>query len=69
MSLSFQTNVTSLVAENNLQVNSQFQANAITRLTCRYTSTPPVTMPRDSRSANGLRSQVAELTQGVLERQ
>jgi len=45
MSLSFQTNVTALTAENNLQVNSQFQSNTITQLTSATVSTTQATMP------------------------
>ena len=65
MSLSFQTNVTSLVAENNLQVNSQFQANTITQLTSGYRINSSGDDAAGLAVANGLRSQVAELTQGV----
>src|SRR5579863_7545729 len=65
MSLSFQTNVTSLVAENNLQVNSQFQANAITQLTSGYRINASGDDAAGLAVANGLRSQVAELVQGV----
>ncbi len=65
MSLSFQTNVTSLVAENNLLVNSQFQANTITQLTSGYRINSSGDDPAGLAVANGLRNQVAELTQGV----
>ena len=65
MSLSFQTNVTSLVAENNLLVNSQFQANTITQLTSGYRINSSGDDAAGLAVANGLRSQVAELTQGV----
>ena len=36
MSYSFQTNVTSLIAQENLRVNSQFQSQTITRLTSGF---------------------------------
>src|SRR5580704_2882317 len=65
MSLSFQTNVTSLVAENNLNVNSTSQANAITQLTSGYRINSSGDDAAGLAVANGLRSQVAELTQGV----
>ncbi len=65
MSLSFQTNVTSLVAENNLLVNSQFQANTITQLTSGYRINSSGDDPAGLAVANGLRNQIAELTEGV----
>src|SRR5271154_4039778 len=65
MSLSFQTNVTSLVAENNLLVNSQNQANAITQLTSGYRINSSGDDPAGLAVANGLRLQIAELTEGV----
>jgi len=63
--LSFQTNVTSLVAENNLLVNSQSQSNAITQLTSGYRINNSGDDPAGLAVANGLRSQIAELTEGV----
>ena len=65
MSLSFQTNVTSLVAENNLLINNQNQANAITQLTSGYRINNSGDDPAGLAVANGLRSQIAELTEGV----
>jgi flagellin len=65
MSLSFQTNVTSLVAENNLLVNSNFQANTITQLTSGYRINNSGDDAGGLAVANGLRNSVAELTQGV----
>src|SRR5579871_4904214 len=65
MSLSFQTNVTSLVAENNLEVNSQFQANTINQLTSGYRINSSGDDAAGLAVANGLRSSVSELTQGV----
>jgi flagellin len=65
MSLSFQTNVTSLVAENNLNVNSTAQANAITQLTSGYRINSSGDDAAGLAVANTLRSQIAELNQGV----
>ncbi|HEY4361259.1 MAG TPA: flagellin [Bryobacteraceae bacterium] len=65
MSLSFQTNVTSLVAENNLQVNSNFQAQTITRLTSGFRINSSGDDAAGLAVANGFRSTVAELQQGV----
>src|SRR5580704_13684444 len=65
MSLSFQTNVTSLVAEDNLEVNSQFQANTIGQLTSGYRINSSGDDAAGLAVANGLRSSVSELTQGV----
>ena len=36
MSITFQTNVASMIAENNLSTNSAFQTQTITRLTSGY---------------------------------
>ena len=65
MSLSFQTNVTSLVAENNLQVNSNFQAQTITRLTSGFRINSSGDDAAGLAVANGFRSTVAELQQGI----
>src|ERR1700686_2433353 len=65
MSLSFQTNVTSLVAENNLQVNSAFQANTITQLTSGFRINSSGDDAAGLAVANKLRSGIAELQQGV----
>jgi flagellin len=65
MSLSFQTNVTSLVAENNLEVNSTFQANTISQLTSGYRINSSGDDAAGLAVANGLRSSISELTQGV----
>jgi len=63
--LSFQTNVTSLVAENNLQVNSQAQSKAITQLTSGYRINSSGDDAAGLAVANSLRSGIAELQQGV----
>jgi flagellin len=65
MSLSIQTNVTSLVAENNLQVNSAFQANTITQLTSGFRINSSGDDAAGLAVANKLRSGIAELQQGV----
>src|SRR5580698_7696513 len=65
MSLSFQTNVTALVAENNLLINSQNQSNAITQLTSGYRINNSGDDPAGLAVANGLRSQISELNEGV----
>jgi flagellin len=65
MSFSFQTNVTSLVAENNLNVNSTNQATAITQLTSGYRINSSGDDAAGLAVANTLRSQIAELNQGV----
>ena len=65
MSLSFQTNVTALTAEHNLQVNSQFQAATITRLTSGFRINSSADDAAGLAVANGLRSSISELTQGV----
>jgi flagellin len=65
MSLTFQTNVTSLVAENNLLVNSQFQAKTITQLTSGYRINNSGDDAGGLAVANGLRNSVAGLTEGV----
>src|SRR6266853_2856655 len=65
MSLSFQTNVTALTAESNLQVNSNFQSQTITRLTSGFRINSSGDDAAGLAVANGLRSTVSELTQGV----
>jgi flagellin len=65
MSLSFQTNVTALTAETNLQVNSDFQSQTITRLTSGFRINSSGDDAAGLAVANGLRSTVSELTQGV----
>jgi len=65
MSLSFQTNVTALTAETNLQVNSNFQSQTITRLTSGFRINSSGDDAAGLAVANGLRSSISELTQGV----
>lgn len=64
--LSIQTNVTSLVAEQNLSVNNAFQSKTIQRLTSGYRINSSGDDAAGLAVANGFRSQVAELTQGVM---
>lgn len=65
MSYSFQTNVTSLVAESNLSQIQQFQSKTVTRLTSGYRINSSADDAAGLAIANGLRSGVVELTQGV----
>jgi flagellin len=65
MSLSFQTNVTSLVAENNLEVNQNFQNATITQLTSGYRINDSGDDAAGLVVANQFRNQVASLTEGV----
>ena len=65
MSLSFQTNVTALTAETNLQVNSNFQSQTITGLTSGFRINSSGDDAAGLAVANGLRGTVSELTQGV----
>jgi flagellin len=63
--LSIQTNVNSMVAQENLRVNNQFQANTITRLTSGYRINSSADDAAGLGVANKYRSDVAELMQGV----
>jgi flagellin len=65
MSYSFQTNVTSLLAQQNLRVNSQFQSQTITRLTSGFRINSSADDAAGLAVANKFRSDVAELQQGV----
>jgi flagellin len=65
MALSFQTNVTSLVAENNLLVNQNFEDSTITQLTSGYRINSSGDDAAGLAVANGFRSSISELTQGV----
>lgn len=65
MSLSFQTNVTSLVAQQNLQVNTNSLDNAITQLTSGYRINSSGDDAAGLAIANGFRANVTELQQGV----
>ncbi|HEV2444874.1 MAG TPA: flagellin, partial [Candidatus Sulfopaludibacter sp.] len=63
--LSIQTNVNSLVAQQNLSVNSQFQSKTIQRLTSGYRINSSADDAAGLAVANKFRSDVTELTQGV----
>src|SRR5450755_2841644 len=66
MSLSFQTNVASLIAQNNIRANSAFQANTITQLSSGYRINSSADDAAGLAVANKYRGDTAELTQGVL---
>src|SRR5258708_5379886 len=65
MSYSIQTNVTSLVAEQNLRVNGHFQSQTITRLTSGYRINSAGDDAGGLAVANKFRSDISELQQGV----
>src|SRR5258708_38440476 len=65
MSYSIQTNVTSLVAEQNLRVNGHFQSQTITRLTSGYRINSAGDDAAGRAVANKFRSDITELQQGV----
>src|SRR4029079_2957746 len=64
MSYSFQTNVTSLVAQQNLRVNGNFQSLTITRLTSGYRINSSGDDAAGLAIANNTRTYGAELAQG-----
>jgi flagellin len=63
--LSIQTNVNSMVAQENLRVNSNFQGQTITRLTSGYRINSSADDAAGLGVANKYRSDVTELMQGV----
>ena len=65
MSFSIQTNVNSLIAQENLRVNSNFQSQTIQQLTSGYRINSSGDDPAGLAIANSYRSSVAEVTQGV----
>src|SRR5580698_5146294 len=65
MSLSFQTNITSLEAQNSLQINTNSLDNAIQQLTSGYRINKSGDDAAGLAVANGLRSNITELQQGV----
>ena len=65
MAFSIQTNVNSLVAQENLRVNSNFQSQTIQRLTSGYRINSSGDDAAGLAIANKFRSDTAELTQGV----
>ena len=65
MAFSIQTNVNSLIAQENLRVNSNFQSQTIQRLTSGYRINSSGDDAAGLAVANKFRSDTAELTQGV----
>ena len=66
MSISLQTNYASLVAQENLNINNNFQTQTIEALTSGYRINSSGDDPAGLAIANQFRSSVAELTQGVI---
>jgi flagellin len=66
MSISFQTNLASMIAQNNLNANNQFQTQTITQLTSGYRINSSGDDAAGLAVANQYRSNIAELNQGVL---
>jgi flagellin len=66
MSLSIQTNVASLVAQNNIRVNTNFQNDTITQLSSGYRINSSADDAAGLAVANQYRGDTAELNQGVL---
>jgi flagellin len=64
--ISIQTNIDSLLAQQNLSVNNQFQSNTIQQLTSGYRINSSADDAAGLSVANGYRNQIAELNQGVL---
>jgi flagellin len=64
--LSIQTNVDSLIAQQNLNINNQFQSNTIQQLTSGYRINSAGDDAAGLAVANQYRDQIAELNQGVL---
>src|SRR3954452_18161535 len=69
MGISIQTNVASLVAQNNIRVNSNFQANTISQLSSGFRINSSADDAAGLAVANKYRGDIAELTQGVLNAQ
>jgi flagellin len=66
MSITFQTNIASMIAATNLNSNNNFQTQTITRLTSGYRINNSGDDAAGLAVANQFRSNIAELTQGVL---
>src|ERR1039458_3532822 len=66
MSISFQTNVASMIAAVNLNKNNSFQTQTITRLTSGFRINNSGDDAAGLAVANQYRSNVAELNQGIL---
>lgn len=65
MAISIQTNVSSLIAQNNLRLNTNFQGKTIQALTSGYRINSSGDDAAGLAVANTLRGRTAELTQGV----
>jgi flagellin len=65
MAVSIQTNVNSIVAQENLRVNGEFQSRTIQRLTSGFRINSSGDDAAGLAVANKFRSDIAELTQGV----
>src|SRR5579864_302893 len=65
MGISLQTNIASLIAQNNLSMNTQFQTKTITALTSGYRINSSADDAAGLAVANQYRSEVSQLTQGV----
>jgi flagellin len=63
--ISIQTNVDSLIAQQNLGLDNQFQSNTIQQLTSGYRINKSGDDAAGLAVANGINSQIAQLTQGV----
>jgi flagellin len=66
MSISFQTNYASLVAQENLATNNNLQTSTIEALTSGYRINNSGDDPAGLAVANQFRSSVAQLTQGII---
>src|ERR1700676_3854641 len=66
MGISIQTNVTSLLAQQNLRINTAFQNNTIQQLTSGYRINSSGDDAAGLAVANQYRSNIEELNQGVL---
>jgi flagellin len=64
--ISLQTNVTSLFAQEQLNINGNFESNTIEQLTSGYRINNSGDDAAGLAVANGLQAQVAELQQGVI---
>src|SRR4051794_36273683 len=65
MSISIQTNVNAMVAQENLRANTEFQSRTIGRLTSGYRINSSSDDAAGLAIANKFRADTAELTQGV----
>ncbi len=66
MSVSIQTNINSLIAQQNMRVNDNFQSQTIEQLTSGYRINSSGDDAAGLAVANKYRDDIAELTQGVL---